>query len=157
MTKKTPMKAREFMTSQVVACREDERVEDAARVMCDNGFSVLPVVDSEDRLVGIVTESDFVGKEVNVPHALASIKRLFGKLFYFEDIEPIYAQAKKKKLSEVMTKDPVTITPDTTLTSIVNLMLSKKLKRLPVVDQGRIVGMVTRKDLIKAFNDIESV
>jgi CBS domain-containing protein len=119
--------------------------------MLANGFSVVPIVDSRQHLVGIVTESDFVGKELKIPHALASIKRLFGQDFYIQDIEPIYQKAKSKKLSEVMSKNLVVVKPEDTLTDVVNIMIEKKLKRLPVVKDDKLVGIITRKDLIRAF------
>jgi CBS domain-containing protein len=146
------MIASDFMTKKVVTCNVDQTVDEAAKIMIQNGFSVMPVVDSSGVLVGIVTESDFVGKEVKIPHALASIKQLFGQIFYFRDIESIYAQAKKMKLSEVMSRKPVTVTPSTSLTDIVNLLISKNLKRLPVVENQKLVGIITRKDLLRAFN-----
>lgn len=145
------MEAKDFMTKSVITCNQNQTVEEAAKLMTEKLFSVMPVVDDQDNLVGILTQSDFVGKEVDVPHALASIKRLFGHQYYMQDIEPIYANAKQKKLSEVMTKDPITAKPETSLSAIVDMMATKKLKRVPVVENNKVVGMITRKDLIKAF------
>lgn len=149
------MKANDFMTKNVISCNQTQTVEEAASLMSDKGFSVMPVVDDAGKLVGILTESDFVGKDVNVPRAMVSMKRLLGVTHYEGNIEEIYSKAKKKKLEEVMTKNPVTITPDTTLNSLVNLMDRKKLKRLPVIENEMLVGMVTRKDLLQAFKLIE--
>ena len=147
------MKVNEFMTKNVISCHQDQTVEEAAKIMAEKGFSVMPVVDNEKNLVGILTESDFVGKNANIPHALASIKELFGQIFYFNDVEPIYKKAKKRKLSEVMTKKPMTLNPDSSLSTVVDLMNSKGLKRIPIVNENKIVGIVTRKDLLKAFID----
>lgn len=144
------MKVKDFMTSNVVSCTTDQTVEEAAKLMMNNGFSVVPVVEN-DQLVGILTESDFVGKEYDVPHALASIKQLFGQVFYFKDVEKIYSDAKSKKLSEIMTKNPTTVSSEHGLTDVVNTMISKGFKRLPVVDDNKLVGIITRKDLLKAF------
>ena len=148
------MKANDFMTKNVVSCHEDSTIEEAATLMAENGFSVLPIVDSEDILVGIISESDFVGKEIEIPHAMASVKQLFGQSFYFRDVELIYAQSKKKKVSEIMSKTPRTITPETSLTSIINVMIAKGMKRLPVVENGKLAGIVTRKDILRAFNKL---
>lgn len=145
------MEAKDFMSTKLISCKEQNTVEDAAKLMTENGLSIIPIVDENQKLLGIVTESDFIGKEANIPHALASIKQLFGNIFYFDKIEPIYNKAKKYPLSQVMTKNPTTVTPNTSLTNIVNLMISHNLKRLPVIDQDKLVGIITRKDLIKAF------
>ncbi len=141
----------EFMSPLPITCYEDQTVEEAAKVMVQEGFSAIPVVNRQKKLVGILTQSDFVGKEVTVPHALASIKQLFGQLYYFRDIEPIYNSAKKRKLSEVMSKNPTAVGPNSSLTDVVNIMNTRGFKRLPVVDGESVVGIVTRKNLLKAF------
>ncbi|MDY0359839.1 MAG: CBS domain-containing protein [Desulforegulaceae bacterium] len=145
------MKISEFMTTDVISCFADTKLKEAAQLMIEKGLSVLPVVDSENRLKGILTESDFVGKEVEIPHALASVKMLFGQTHYQGNIEEVYKKAKDQPLEKVMTKNPVTISPDQTLTNLVELMSSRDLKRVPVVQDKKLVGIVTRKDLIKAF------
>ncbi len=149
------MKVNEFMTSNVITCYDDQTVEEAAKIMTEKDFSVMPIIDRDQKLVGILTESDFIGREAKIPHALASIKQLFGQIFYFNDIEPIYKKAKKRKLSEVMTRKPITVKSDSSLTNVINIMISKGLKRLPVVDSDELVGIVTRKDLLKAFVTIQ--
>jgi CBS domain-containing protein len=148
------MKAKDFMTKNVITANSNLTIGDAAILMAQNGFSVLPVVDANFEIVGIITESDFVGKEKNIPHALASIKQLFGQIFYFREIEEIYEQSKGKKLSEVMSTKVFTIPAEASLTEIVNFMISKGLKRLPVVEGKKLVGIITRKDMLKAFNMI---
>jgi CBS domain-containing protein len=145
------MKVSDFMTKDVVTCTVDQTVEVAAKLMAEKGFSVMPIVDEEANLVGIITESDFVGRELNVPHALASIKQLFGQTFYFQDVEKIYSETKGKKLSSIMTSKIHSIAPEASLNDVINFMISKKLKRLPVVEGKKIVGIITRKDLLKAF------
>lgn len=144
------------MSSDVKTCLPTDTVADAAKLMAEYGFSVIPVEDKDGNLVGIVTESDFIGKEVEVPHALVSLKQLFGQQFYFRDIEEIYIKSKDKPLSSVMSKAPVTISPDTPLSEVVHLMQTKNWKKLPVVENKKVVGMVTRKDIIKAFHLVNS-
>ena len=141
----------EIMTRDVITGEENQTVEQAAKIMASKNISSLPVTNNQKELVGILTESDFVGKEKKIPHALASIKQLFGQLFYFEDVEEIYKKAKKRKLSEVMTKSPTTVTPTSTLTDVVNIMISKGFKRLPVIENKKLVGIVARRDILKAF------
>lgn len=148
------MEAKDFMTKEVVTCTETETVADAAHKMVEGSFSCMPVVDDKGHLTGIVTQSDFVGKEVSIPHVLASVKQLFSQNFYFGDIEQIYQKAKELPLKSVMSKNLVTISPDTELSVILKLMISKKLKRLPVVENNEMVGIITRKDIVKAFDKL---
>lgn len=145
------MITKEFMTTKVISCLSEKTIQEAAQLMSDKNISALPVVDAKGSLLGIVTESDFVGKEVEIPHALANVKRLLGQTFFKVDIEEIFKKAKDHKISEVMTKSPTFVTPSTTLTDVVNLMMSKNFKRFPVVEDGKLVGIVTRKDVLKAF------
>jgi CBS domain-containing protein len=145
------MKVYEFMTKDVISLKFNQTVEDAAQLMLEKNISALPIVDSESNLVGIITESDFVGKKANIPHALASIKRLLGQNFYLDDIESLFAKAKKSSIEEVMTRHPKTVSPDFSLTDVVNMMIRLNLKRIPVVQDKKLVGIITRQDIMKAF------
>lgn len=149
------MNVTEFMTKDVTTCRDTQTVADAAKAMLDLGVSVMPILDSSDKLVGIVTQSDFIGREVEIPHALASIKRLFGMDYNLADVEDIYKKAKSKPLSEIMSKNLTTVTPDYSLTAVVELMMKKQLKRIPVCEGDKLVGIVTRKDILKAFESVK--
>ncbi|MGI4992173.1 CBS domain-containing protein [Halobacteriovorax sp. GFR7] len=149
------MKVTEFMTKDVTTCRDTQTVADAAKAMLELGVSVMPILDSSDKLVGIVTQSDFIGREVEIPHALASIKRLFGMDYNLGDVEDIYKKAKNKPLSEIMTKNVTTVTSDYSLTAVVELMMKKQLKRIPVCDGDKLVGIITRKDILKAFESVK--
>ncbi len=146
------MKVKDFMTSPPLTCTVDNTVKEAARIMWERKISALPITNKSGDLVGIVTESNFVGEDVDIPHALGSIKGLLGE-FYMQDAsyEQIYTEARKKKLSQVMTKNVTVVNPETTLSEVGNLMTRKKIKRIPVVDSGSLIGIVTRKDLLNAF------
>jgi CBS domain-containing protein len=145
------MLTKDFMTTNVMTCTPENTVGDAAKMMVQNGFSVIPVIDEKNEVLGIVTESDFVGKEIEIPHALASIKQLFGQNFFFKDVEKVYENSKGLKLAKVMSSMPVSISPETPLSEVIQLMLSKNKKKLPVTEGRTLAGIVTRKDLIKAF------
>ena len=71
---------------------------------------------------------------------------------FLKDVEAVYAESKKTKLEKVMSTNLKTIAPDATLNSLVDLMVSSNLKRIPVVDGDKLVGIIARKDLIRAFN-----
>lgn len=149
------MKVADFMTKEVITLTLDHTVEDAARLMLDKDISVIPIVDSKTRLVGIFTEGDFIGKNANIPHALASIKKVLGQISYSESIETLFQRSKGLALKKVMTESPKTIAPDCTLTDAVELMGRQHLKRIPVVENNELIGIITRRDIIKAFTMIE--
>lgn len=148
------MKAKEFMTKNLDSCTQNQTVEEAVNLMTEKRHSVMPIVNEEDTLVGIITQSDFISKDVDIPHALVSIKLLLGEQHKYGNVEEIYARAKTRLLSEVMSKNPITVNPETSLNSVVGLMEEKNLKRIPVVEDNKLVGMITRKDLLKAFSKL---
>lgn len=139
------------MTKEVTSLTPDKTVQDAAAMMLEKNISVIPVVDSTLNLVGIITESDFIGKKVEIPHALASFKRLLGHIFYHEGVEDIFIQAKTTVLEKVMSRNPKTINPDDSLNDVVDKMSKYNLKRVPVVQDGKLVGIITRHDILRAF------
>lgn len=145
------MKASEFMTKDVFSLTTDKTVQDAATLMLEHNISVIPVVDSAKNLVGIITESDFIGKDAHIPHALASIKRLLGQIFYHEGVEEIFMRAKNMVLENVMSRYPKTVSPDQSLNDVVDMMGKYNLKRVPVAQQGKLVGIITRHDILRAF------
>ena len=139
------------MSQNPITIGADKTVRDAAKVMLEHHISILPVVDSSGNLTGVLTQSDFVGKEVNVPRALVSIKHLLGTDFYARDVEDIYKEAQQKKISEVMTSNVQTVSPEDSLDKVVKTMMQKNLKRLPVVVNDHLVGIITRRNLLQAF------
>lgn len=145
------MNISEFMSSPAHSVGPDTTVEEAANLMCKHKVSALPVIDGDGAVVGIITESDFVGRDAKVPHALGTIKELFGQIHNFSDIESVYKSAKDKKIQDVMTKAVKTIDKGADLNDLLQMMSDTGLKRVPVTEGGKLIGMVTRKDLIKAF------
>ena len=143
------MRAADVMTHRVTTTSPDATVADAARVMLEHRISGLPVVDSQGAIVGIVTEGDLLrrtetGTERKHPRWLEFLLgpgRLAGE----------YVHTHGRKVAEVMTRKVVTIDPSTSLESLVGLMEKHRVKRLPVVERGRIVGIVSRANLLSAL------
>jgi CBS domain-containing protein len=145
------MKVKDIMTTKIQTCSPSNAVEDAAKIMIEEDFSAIPIVDKTNKLLGLVTESDFVGQQVDIPHSVKNLKELFGSTFDSRNIQSIYASAKKKSLEEVMTTNLTTLSKDAELFEVIDLMLRKNLKRLPVAENDQLLGIVTRKDLLKTF------
>lgn len=154
--KEKPLQAKDFMTKNIVTCTVDQTVAEAAKAMVAGRFSVIPVVDENGKLAGIVTESSFIGKEVEVPRATVRLKEIFGELIFDGNVESVFKAAQKKTLREVMIINPPTVTPETGLNAIVSKMAHQNIKKLPVTEDGKVVGMITRKDIIKAFTMLPS-
>ena len=139
------------MTKNVISCKQDQTVADAANLMIEKNLGGLPIVDNEGNLVGVITESDFIGKKVDVPHALVSLTQLLGQTHYKGTVEEIFEKAKGSKLADVMTSDPHTIEQDADLSVASSLMLKNNVSRLPVVQDGKLVGIITKRDILKSF------
>jgi CBS domain-containing protein len=146
------MKAKDIMTRPVISISPLETVETAARLMLDKRISGLPVINPSDRLVGIVTESDFLRR------AEIGTERKRGKFLEFflgsGTLAEEYAHAHGRKVSDIMTKEPVTISEDTALDETVALMEKHQIRRLPVIKNGRVIGIVSRSNLLHALANL---
>ncbi len=143
------MKAHDVMTWGAISIEADAPAMQAAQLMLQNKISGLPVVDAQGSLVGIVTEGDFLrrgelGTKRQRPRWL---EFLIGP----GRLAAEYVRACGRKVSEIMTPDPHTITEDTPLEEVVQLMERHRIKRLPVVEGGKPVGIVSRANLLHAL------
>jgi CBS domain-containing protein len=143
------VKASDLMTRTLLSVRPDATVAEAIRMMLDNHIAGLPVIDQTNRLVGILTEGDLLrrsetGTERKRPRWL---EILMGPGRLAEE----YVRTHGRKVEEVMTLDPVTVTPDTPLNEVVQLMERHRIKRVVVLDGDVPVGILSRADLLPAL------
>ena len=143
------MQARDVMTLRVYVVKADASIMDAGRLMLQNRISGLPVVGSSGELVGMVTEGDFLRRgEIGTARQRSRwLEFLIGPGRLADE----YVHACGRRVDEVMTSDPITVTEDTPLTEVVELMERHRIKRLPVVRQGKLVGIVSRADIMHAL------
>ena len=143
------MRAHEIMTTHVVSVRPDTTIEQAIKIMLDRRISGLPVVDEAGRLVGMVSESDLLrrselGTERQRPRwlrFLLSPGRLASE----------YTHTHGGKVDEVMTRRVCSVPESATLAEIVDLMVRKRIKRVPVVFGAGPIGIITRADILRAL------
>jgi len=147
------MQARDIMTADVVTVKPQTAVSDIARLLAEKRISGAPVVDDEGRLKGIVTEADLVARAAR-PHFPRYIPFLEGVIFlenprhYEEQVEKILATTAE----EIMTPDVVTIAPDAGVEEIATLMAERSINRVVVTEDERVVGIVTRADVIRTLS-----
>jgi CBS-domain-containing membrane protein len=146
------MRAHQIMTRSVITVTPDDTILAAAKLMLDRHVSGLPVVDTAGRLVGIVSEGDFIRRsEIGTQKKRGRwLKFLLGA----GEAATEYVHQHGKKISEVMTRDPITITEDTPLDEIVTSMETNGVKRLPVMNGTKLVGIVSRANLLQAVADL---
>jgi CBS domain-containing protein len=142
------MRAHQIMTRQVITVATDTAVVEAANTMLDKHISGLPVVDEAGKLVGIVSQGDFIRRaEIGTQRRRGRwLKFLAGPGRAASD----FVRERGRKVGEIMTPDPCTVTEDATLEDIVGLMERNNVKRLPVLRGDKLVGIVTRTNLLQA-------
>jgi len=146
----------QVMTTNVITCHGDKTIEDAARIMLENNIGGLPIVDDDNNLQGIISESDFIGHKKNVPHAMVTLTELFGETIHDGTIDEVFHRAKHKNISKVLAEHHIySVTPEMSITQVSHLMLDKNVNRVPVVQDKKLVGIITRRDLLKAFIKID--
>ena len=143
------MKVSQIMRQPVVSMREDDSLEDAARVMLEHDLRGVPVVNDRGQLTGFLSVSDFLAKDKKIPFTKYHAPQLFGKWLPKEGVEKIYEEARAMPVKEIMSAGVVSVSEDATLEEVVELMLRRDLNRIPVVRGGVPVGIVARYDLLK--------
>jgi CBS domain-containing protein len=143
------MKAEDVMTRDVISIAPDATVLQAARLMLQHHISGLPVVDRDGKLVGVLSEGDFLRRrETRTEHKRSRwLEFLMGP----GRIAAEYSHSHGSKVAEVMTTEVQTVDELTALEEIVDLMERKRIKRVPVVCGGQLVGIVTRSNLMHAM------
>ena len=143
------MIARDVMTRNLVTVRPDMPVAALAALLSERGISGVPVVDAAGKLLGLVTESDLMRRLAAARDGKPGwLARLFGEP---GDAAARYARAHGRRVEDVMTRDVTTITPGTPVESAAALMERQNIRRLPVVEEGVLLGVVSRADLLKAL------
>lgn len=132
------MRARDIMTTPVTTVRVDTPIKEAAGVLAQNGFTALPVVD-DDRLIGIVTEADLVRDRVpRDPRALC------------HPVDQLVTTT-TTRVGEVMTTAVVAMGPGTDVAVLARALLDAGHRSMPIVDGSRVVGIVTRRDIVRVI------
>ncbi len=141
------MRVEEIMTKDVITVSPKTPIHEAAELMIDHGVSGLPVVDDAGSVVGIVSEGDLILREK--PRGRAPWWRLF-----FGDAERLareYQKAHGMTVGEVMTRSLIAVSPDLPIESAALILDQHRIRRVPVVADGQLLGILSRGDLIKAL------
>jgi len=142
------MKVGEIMTRRVFSVRTEDSILHAGELMLQQDISGLPVLDSDGRVVGIVTERDFM----RCAAACGDVRpRWLEVLIGRTELGDGAAQRCEKRIADVMTRNPVTATEEMLVEDVVRLMDTHRIKRVPVVRDGRLVGIICRVDLMRAL------
>ncbi|MDP3958782.1 MAG: CBS domain-containing protein [Pseudorhodobacter sp.] len=148
------MKARDIMTTAVVSVPQDARVEDAITLMLSHHVSALPVIGDKGLLVGLISEGDLMRRlrDEAAPRRSWWLELFGGTTQSNED----FIKARSHRVTDVMTRDVVSVTEETPIGEIAGLLEKKRIKRVPVLRDGRVVGIVSRANLLQALARIDT-
>ncbi len=145
------LKAKDIMTSDVITVKSDTTIEELAKILRKQQISGTPVVDDEMNVVGIVTENDLISKNKRLH--IPTVFRLFDA---FIPIGTSKLEVEIKKMAaltvgEICTRDVVTVDEETPMEDIATIMTEKKIHLLPVIKEGKIAGIIGKKDIIRGI------
>lgn len=143
------MKVKEIMKKEVISIKPDDNAMDVLNLLFKLQISGLPVIDGKGRLVGMFTEKDILR------NVLPSYIEKVGRFIYEEDPKSIknkFEGLKNLSVSQLMRKEVITVDEENSLCEVAHLMLTQKVRRIPVLDKEKnVVGIVARVDVVKAY------
>ena len=145
------LKAKDIMTEEVITVKPETTIEELARLLMTQQISGAPVVDDKGKIVGVVTENDLISKNSRLH--IPTILRLFdayiplGTSKMESDIRKMAAST----VEDICTKEIITVDEEASVEYIATIMTEKRIHILPVVREGKLVGIIGKKDLIKGI------
>lgn len=144
--------AGEIMSKEVITVGLGTGVEELARILWEKKIGGAPVVDADGQLLGVVTENDLIdqNKKVHIPTVLS----ILDSMIFLENPNKLDQEIKKMtgtKVGDIYSPHPVTVTENATLEEMASIMADRKIHTLPVIRDGRLVGIVGKSDLIRTL------
>lgn len=144
------MKAKDIMSPNVITVHKNATIKEIAKTLIDNDISGVPVVDDDGTLIGIVSEGDLLHKEAS-PKAPDYVN-ILGAIVFYHGLQRFNADVRKlfaEKAITIMTDKVFTVSEEVDIGEIAQLMLEHGIKRIPVIKNNKIVGIVSRSDIVK--------
>ena len=146
------MKAKEIMTKDVITVRRDTTVRDLALLFAENRISSVPVLDEEGLLVGIVSESDLIEQDKNLH--IPTVVSIFDWVIYLESDKRFEKELQKmtgQTAGDIMSGEVLSVGPEAPVSEVADIMTSKKVQAVPVVEGRRVLGIIGRIDMVKTM------
>jgi CBS-domain-containing membrane protein len=145
------LKATDIMTKDVITAKKETTVEELARLLIDHKISGVPVIDEDNKLIGIVTENDLIkkNKRLHIP----TIVRLFDAYFLLDSgkVEDEIKKIVATTVGEIYTEKVLSISEETTVEEIATIMAEKHVHLLPVLRDKQVVGIVGKADVVRSM------
>ena len=147
--------AKDIMTTDVIVAKTDDSIANVATLLIKEKIGGLPVVDENNKVVGIISETDIMQKEIDIESP--RVLNFFQGLIFLDDIKKLEDDMKKVaayKVEDLMSKDIITVNENNSFDYVANVMIKKSINRVPVVDKENFLkGIICRYDIIKAMYD----
>ncbi|MBS5788355.1 MAG: CBS domain-containing protein [Clostridioides difficile] len=145
--------AKEVMTTDVIVAKEEDSIADVAKLLIEERIGGLPVINSENKVVGIISETDIIKKEKYIEPPM--FVNLLEGIIFLDDIRKMENDIKKVaayKVEDLMSKDIIMVNENDSFDYVANIMIKKSINRVPVVDDdSKLKGIICRYDIIKAL------
>lgn len=143
---------REIMTADVITVKPDTTVGELADILAQNKISGVPVVDDQGQVLGMVSEADIILQDADLhfPYYIQFLEMVI----YLQSVHKFEERVRKSigsKVTEIMSVDVVSVSPDATVREVATMMADRNVNRLPVTENERLVGIVTRGDIVRAI------
>jgi CBS domain-containing protein len=143
------MRASDLMTTDLVCIRPTQTIKEAADLMLEHRISALPVIDENGKLIGLLSEGDLIRRyELGTERRRSRFSRFFTDVVVLAEE---FVRTHARQVGDLMTTDLTTATPDTSLADIADLMEERRIRRVPILDHGKLVGIIARRDLVRAL------
>jgi CBS domain-containing protein len=147
------MLAKDIMTWNPITVNAEAKIEEVSKILVEKKISGLPVVDDEDRLIGIISEKDMMAKaaELKIPFYVT----LFESIIFLENPVRFNNELKKYtayRVKDAMTTKVISVEENAPMAEVVELLQKKNINRLPVLRNHKVIGIITRNDVLKAIN-----
>jgi CBS domain-containing protein len=144
--------AKDIMTRDLITVTPEMEIAQAAAILLENRINGLPVIDDSGKLVGIICQSDIIAQQKTLP--IPSFFTFLDGLIALTSMKNLEKEVRKiaaTTVSQAMTRNPVTVTPDARIETVAALMVDRNMHTLPVVDQGELVGIVGKEDVLRTL------
>lgn len=146
------MKAKDIMTKDVITVRRETSVKDLALLFSERGISSVPVVDENGYLVGIVSETDLIEQDKNLH--IPTVVSIFDWVIYLESDKRFEKELQKmtgQTVGDIYSEEVFSVSPDAPVSEVADIMTSKRVQAVPVVEGKRVVGIIGRIDMVKTM------
>jgi CBS domain-containing protein len=152
------MRAADVMTTDVITVDPETTVQSLATLLAERGISGAPVVDASGHLVGLISEGDLLHRaEIGTARRHRERRRSWWLDDYASDVAREYVKDHGRTVKDVMTRDVVTVTEETELADVAALLEAKRIKRVPVTREGKVVGIISRANIVRAVGATKGV